>query len=157
MQVLFPIVTICKYSTHSSTGRPDIEEVTCLLPLNVIYGPVLLFLHFWFPIMIVMSTLSLVLHLCTILPCSTRGRTWTLQRHLKVSDPCQIRQLAKLTTTNETFIIIQLARNIHFRIMDTFVSFLADKYTEEYQRLKQVNNHDEEQASQGLLIVNSCI
>lgn len=121
---VFPRVTKCSFSNFGSSGDVQIHDVLCILPLNVIYDKIYLFLWFWLIILSVITGLNLWYRFLIIF--SRRMRYFVLKSRCRSDD---VNEVVNNVKVSDWFIIYTIAKNIDCVLFERVIlSGLATKF-----------------------------
>ncbi|GFQ80258.1 innexin shaking-B [Trichonephila clavata] len=133
MIILFPRVSKCVYRTYGSTSDIDVQDVICVLTLNVVNEKIYIFLWFWFVILGILTVLSLIFDFFLII--SWCFRLYALQARFYLVDRNDFRILVRKGSFGDWLILDLIGRNVNHVVFSNLMSDVANKMTAYYRKL----------------------
>ncbi|GFX84703.1 innexin inx1 [Trichonephila clavipes] len=133
MIIMFPRVSKCIYRAFGSTSMIDVQDVICILTLNVVNEKIYIFLWFWFVILGILTVTSIIIDFFLII--SWCIRLWTLQARFYLVDKEDFRILVRKGSFGDWLILDLIGRNINHVVFRNLLSDVASKMTEYYRKL----------------------
>ncbi|KAF8791671.1 Innexin shaking-B like protein [Argiope bruennichi] len=133
MIMMFPRVSKCVFRKYGQSSAIEIYDVLCVMPMNIVNEKIYLFQWFWFVILIVLTSLSLMMDILLIF--SVAVRTYTLQTHFHLVDKRDIRILMRKGSFGDWFVIDLIGQNIDNVLLRDIVVELAKALSDNYKLL----------------------
>ncbi|XP_055939399.1 innexin shaking-B-like [Argiope bruennichi] len=131
MIMLFPRVTKCIFRKFGRSSLIEVNDVLCVMALNVINEKVYLFLWFWFIALSCFTLLAVFMDCLLMISPSTR--IYTLQARFHLMDEKDLRVLVRKGSFGDWFLIDLIGQNIDHMLFSEIVSTIARKLTHDYK------------------------
>ena len=129
---LFPRVTKCSFLMYGYSGTVEKHDLMCVLALNILNEKIYIFLWFWFIILGVLSSLSVLFRLLVI--GLTPLRIGLLQKRLRTKKPEGfMNALSRNLKPGDAFVLQLLGKNIDILAFSSVVEELHQKFIEDEQ------------------------
>lgn len=123
MAFVFPKLTKCTFLKFGPSGTIEKADSLCVLSLNIINEKIYLFLWFWFIVLAVISSISLVYRVIVIF--SPETRLYLFRSKVRLASPDSVKLICRKAMIGDWFILYQIAKNMDPSIFVEFVQELA--------------------------------
>lgn len=125
MSRVFPKVTKCTFRKYGPSGSIQPFDGLCVLPLNIVNEKIYVFLWFWFVILSVITSLSLIYRAAVLF--SPQVREALLRARSRLAPHDQVKAIARKCQLGDWFVLYQLGANIDPLIYKEVVADLAER------------------------------
>lgn len=129
MMKVFPRQTKCTFYQFGSSGDIQRHDSLCVLPINILYEKVYLFLWFWFIILAFLSALSLIYRIILIF--SFQLRLHSLKIRTKYTKRKDLKEILKSCSISGWFVLILIAKNMENKNFQQVIARLKVKLNEQ--------------------------
>ncbi|GFT46215.1 innexin shaking-B [Nephila pilipes] len=127
MIMLFPRMTKCLFRKYGESSTIEVRDILCVMSLNVINEKFYVFLWFWFVILAILTTSSLVMNLFLIISASIR--VCALRARFSHIHKRDLQTIAKMGTFSDWFMVDMIGRNIDHVIFKDLITDVAKELT----------------------------
>lgn len=110
MVKVFPRVTKCTFRRFGPSGDIQRHDSLCVLPLNIINEKIYVFLWFWFILIAIMSTLTLLYRLTMIILPGVR--LYILHSRVRCVDRDKLSKVLREGSVGDWFLLYMLGKNM---------------------------------------------
>ncbi|KAH8391572.1 hypothetical protein KR200_003891 [Drosophila serrata] len=132
---VFPKVAKCEMFIYGPSGTPNILDILCVLPLNILNEKIFALLYVWFLFIGMLSGMNLCYRLLLI--CCFELRLQLLRTHLRAMPKSQVRQVLSTVGYGDWFVLMGVSINVN-------PSLFLDLMNELYAQQKKSDSQDPE-------------
>ncbi|XP_055846260.1 innexin shaking-B isoform X1 [Episyrphus balteatus] len=125
MIYIFPRMTKCTFFKYGSSGEVEKHDAICILPLNVVNEKIYIFLWFWFILLTILTTLTLIYRVVIIF--SPRMRVYLFRMRFRLVRRDAIEIIVRRSKMGDWFLLYLLGENIDTVIFRDVVQDLANR------------------------------
>nr|CAI5825059.1 unnamed protein product [Callosobruchus analis] len=122
---IFPRMTKCTFRKYGVSGDQEKHDALCILPLNVVNEKIYVFLWFWFIILTILTTLTLIYRVIIIF--SPRMRVYLLRMRFRLVRQDAIDTIVRRSKMGDWFLFYMLGENVDSLIFRDVLQELAHK------------------------------
>ncbi|XP_059621051.1 innexin shaking-B isoform X1 [Phlebotomus argentipes] len=125
MIYIFPRMTKCTFYKYGSGGEVEKHDAICILPLNVVNEKIYIFLWFWFIILTILTTLTVMYRVVIIF--SPRMRVYLLRLRFRLVRRDAIETIVRRSKMGDWFLLYMLGENIDTLIFRDIMQDLSTR------------------------------
>lgn len=127
LSYIFPRMTKCTFYKYGVSGEVERHDAVCILPLNVVNEKIYVFLWFWFLILTILTTITVVYRALIIF--SPRLRVNLLRMRFRLVKRESVEVIVRGSKMGDWFLLYVLGENIDMFIYRDVIHELAQKLT----------------------------
>ncbi|XP_041630890.1 innexin inx6 isoform X2 [Drosophila kikkawai] len=132
---VFPKVAKCEMFTYGPSGTPNILDILCVLPLNILNEKIFALLYVWFLFIAMLAGINLCYRL--LLFCCSELRLQLLRTHLRGMPKSHVREVLSTVGYGDWFVLMCVSINVN-------PSLFRDLFEQLYAKSKQSSSQDTE-------------
>lgn len=122
---IFPRMTKCTFHKYGVSGELEKHDAMCILPLNVVNEKIYVFLWFWFIILMLLTSATVVYRVVIIF--SPRMRVYLLRMRYRLIRRDAIDLIVQRSKMGDWFLFYMLGENVDSVIFRDVMQELANK------------------------------
>lgn len=127
---VFPKVAKCEMFFYGPSGTPNVLDVLCVLPLNILNEKLFALLYVWFLFIAMLASINILYRL--VLMCCPELRLQLLRTHLRGMPKSHVRQVLADSGYGDWFVLMSVSINVN----QTLFRDLLEKLYQEVQMSK---------------------
>ncbi|XP_016040154.2 innexin inx6 [Drosophila simulans] len=108
---VFPKVAKCEMFVYGPSGTPNVMDILCVLPLNILNEKIFAVLYVWFLFIALLATVNIVYRLLVI--CCPELRLQLLRTHLKGMPKAHVREVLASAGYGDWFVLMCVSINVN--------------------------------------------
>ncbi|PSN43851.1 hypothetical protein C0J52_11878 [Blattella germanica] len=124
MIVVFPRVTKCHLEYFGVSGTPEFHDFLCVLPVNIFYEKIYIFLWFWFIILSVLTAVRIIYSISII--AFPPIRKFIIERRFKYRAPSNISSILDRSQLGDFLLLHLLGRNMSASMYHNILEGVSD-------------------------------
>ncbi|XP_031635718.1 innexin shaking-B isoform X3 [Contarinia nasturtii] len=125
MIYIFPRMTKCTFYKYGVSGEVERHDAICILPLNVVNEKIYIFLWFWFILLFILTSLTLIYRVVIIF--SPRMRVYLLRLRFRLVRRDAIEIIVRRSKMGDWFLLYMLGENIDTVIFRDIMQELSNR------------------------------
>ncbi|KAG5680668.1 hypothetical protein PVAND_010162 [Polypedilum vanderplanki] len=125
MIYIFPRMTKCTFYKYGVSGEVERHDAICILPLNVVNEKIYIFLWFWFILLTILTSLTVMYRIIIIF--SPRMRVYLLRLRFRLVRRDAIEIIVRRSKMGDWFLLYMLGENIDSIIFRDVMGDLANR------------------------------
>ncbi|EDV44602.1 uncharacterized protein Dana_GF20443 [Drosophila ananassae] len=125
---VFPKVAKCEMFIYGPSGTPNVLDILCVLPLNILNEKIFAVLYIWFLFIAMLAGINIVYRL--VLFCCSELRLQLLRTHLRGMPKSHVREVLSSAGYGDWFVLMCVSINVNPSL---FRELLEQLYTEHKQ------------------------
>ncbi|GFQ80256.1 innexin shaking-B [Trichonephila clavata] len=131
--MLFPRVTKCLFRRYGASATVEAKDALCIMPLNVINEKIFIILWFWYVLLGIFTSLSLIMNFFLII--SSSIRLYALQTRFYLVNDKDLKLLMQKGWFGDWLLMDMIGRNMDHFIFRDLVSEVAREICTYYKHL----------------------
>ncbi|XP_055325134.1 innexin shaking-B isoform X1 [Sitodiplosis mosellana] len=128
MIYIFPRMTKCTFYKYGVSGEVERHDAICILPLNVVNEKIYIFLWFWFILLFILTSLTLIYRVVIIF--SPRMRVYLLRLRFRLVRRDAIEIIVRRSKMGDWFLLYMLGENIDTVIFRDIMQELSNRLSQ---------------------------
>ncbi|CAO1416544.1 unnamed protein product [Diamesa serratosioi] len=125
MIYIFPRMTKCTFYKYGVSGEVERHDAICILPLNVVNEKIYIFLWFWFILLTILTSITVMYRIVIIF--SPRMRVYLLRLRFRLVRRDAIEIIVRRSKMGDWFLLYMLGENIDSIIFRDVMGDLANR------------------------------
>ncbi|BFG02633.1 innexin inx6 [Drosophila madeirensis] len=126
---VFPKVAKCEMFVYGPSGTPNVLDILCVLPLNILNEKIFAVLYVWFLFIAMLSALNMLYRL--LLVCCARLRLQLLCTHLRGMPKPHVREVLTTAGYGDWFVLMGVSVNVNPTLFRELIEQLYTELMEE--------------------------
>lgn len=122
MTKTFPKMAKCKYYDYGASGSPNVIDHLCVLPYNIYFEKIYLFIFFWFNLLLIVNIIHLIYRL--LLSFSYQLRSITTSFNLQYVNKEKLSSIINSLTIGQWYILDVLSLNSDPVLFNCILNYL---------------------------------
>jgi len=140
---VFPKVAKCEMFFYGPSGTPNIMDILCVLPLNILNEKLFAVLYVWFLFIAMLAAINILYRL--LLVCCPELRLQLLRTHLRGMPKAHVRQVLSHAGYGDWFVLMSVSINVNPTLFRELLEQLYAEMTRpgsKVQDLQEENDDD---------------